>query len=129
VFALVPLIIGAAFALVGLVVLVVALGDLGHGMTVLVRRDEVVARHRVFGIPTATRRMAASAIVALDAEVGLRAGRRGGSAKFQCLVARDSTGAKLALAEGIRDPAVLRHLRDAIAAACRFRDGEGGGFR
>jgi hypothetical protein len=35
----------------------------------------------------------ASAIVALDAEVGLRVGRSAGSTRCQCLVARDSTGA------------------------------------
>ena len=108
------------FGLVGLLVAALGIGGLGHGLSVTADRDGITARHSVFGIPTRREAMAASAIREITGEVGMRAGRGAGSKAYKRLIARDSTGGRVTLADGIADPAVLRRIEAAVTAVTGY---------
>ncbi len=94
---------------------------LGNSLRVSVTQDEIVARRRVFGIALPARRLATAEVEAIEAEVPARSGVATNSTKYRDLVAKGPGRAKVIVAEGVRDPAVLEHLRRRILQAGRLR--------
>lgn len=109
------------FGLIGLLLVLLFVWDIGNSFTARITRDEISVSRRWFGIPTGRKGMPTSALASLDWKVGARAGNGAGSTKYQRLIARDSTGTNLTIADGIRDPIVARHIEDSVIAATRFQ--------
>jgi hypothetical protein len=108
------------FGLVGLLTSAMFVWELGNGLTTRITRQELSTERRLFGITISRRSMPAPSLKRLEWKVGMRAGRGAGSTKFQRLIGHDSTGGKITLAEGVRDPVMVRHLEELIARACHF---------
>jgi hypothetical protein len=120
-FALIPLVMSVVFWLFALGLTIATLYMLGNALEVRVTPEEIVSRRRLFGIPLPPRRLAAAEITALETEAPLRAGPATKQIKYRSLVAKGPGRHKLALAEGIRDPALLAHLRRTIHRAARLK--------
>jgi len=85
-----------------------------------VTREAMNTERRLFGVAIQRRSMSASALKRLQWKVGMHAGRGGGSTKYQRLIGHDSTGVKITLADGVRDPVLVRHIETLISETCRF---------
>jgi hypothetical protein len=109
------------FGLIGLLLVVLFVWEIGNSFTARITRDEIAVSRRFFGIPIGRRRISTNALTSLDWKVGARSGRGAGSTKYQRLVAHSSTNKKLTIADGIRDPAVARHIEKTIASITRFQ--------
>ncbi len=120
-FALVPLVMSVVFWLFAIGLTIATLYMLGNALEVRVTPEEIVSRRRLFGIPLPPRRLATAEIAALETEAPLRAGPATKQIKYRSLVAKGPGRRKLALAEGIRDPALLAHLRRSIVRAGRLK--------
>ena len=120
-FALVPLVMSVVFWLFAIGLTIATLYMLGNALEVRVTPEEIVSRRRLFGIPLPPRRLATAEITALETEAPLRAGPATKQIKYRSLVAKGPGRRKLALAEGVRDPALLAHLRRSIVRAGRLK--------
>jgi hypothetical protein len=121
IFALIPLVMAGVFWLVALGLTALTLYMLGNALEVRVTPEEVASRRRIFGIPLPPRRLAAGEIKALDTEVPMRSGPATKQTKYRDLVAKGPGRQKVVLADGIRDPVLLDHLRRAIVRAGRLK--------
>jgi hypothetical protein len=110
--ALVPSAMAVVFGLLGLLLLLAGLGDLGRSRYVQADRDGIAVSSRLFGLPAGREHMAATALDGFETEVGTRVGNRPGSTKIQRLVARDASGGRLVV-----DPALLRRLEEDLRSA------------
>lgn len=120
-FALVPLVMSVVFWLFAMGMTLWTLYRLGNALRVRVTPDEIVSQRRLFGIPLPPRRLASREITALETEAPLRAGPATKQIRYRSLVAKGPGRQKLPLAEGIRDPALLAHLRRTILRAGRLK--------
>ena len=108
------------FGLIGLLLVLLFIWEIGNSYTVRITRDEIAVARRFFGLPVGRRSFSAASLTSLDWKVGARAGRGAGSTKYQRLIARGSGAAKLTVADGIKDPAVARHIEKTIVEVTRF---------
>jgi hypothetical protein len=113
--AVVPGLIALVCGLLGLLLMLAGLRDLGRSRTVLAEASGITVTSRLFGLPFGTERLAK--VTGFDTEVGSRVGNGPGSKKVVRLIARDGSGGKLVVADGIRDPALLRRLIQDLASA------------
>ena len=120
-FALIPLVMSVVFWLFALGLTALTLYMLGNGLEVRVTPEAVVSQRRIFGISLPARRLAAGEIRALDIEVPMRAGPATKQTKYRDLVAKGPGRRKVVLADGIRDPVLLDHLRRTIVRAGRLK--------
>ena len=113
--AVVPALIALVCGLLGLLLILAGLRDLGRSRAVLAEASGITVTSRLFGLPFGTERLAK--VTGFDTEVGSRVGNGPGSKKVVRLTARDGSGGKLVVADGIRDPALLRRLIQDLATA------------
>ena len=108
------------FGVIGLLLTAMFIWELGNGLTTRVTREALSTERRLFGLVIQRRSMPASALKSLRWKVGMRAGRGAGSTKYQRLIGHNSTGGKITLADGVRDPILVRHIETLISETCRF---------
>jgi hypothetical protein len=113
-----------AFGLIGLLLVLLFIWEIGNSYSVQITRDEIAVARRFFGIPVGRCGFSTATLTSLDWKVGARAGRGAGSTKYQRLNARNSSGEKLTIADGIKDPVVARHIDKTIVEVTRFEKTE-----
>jgi hypothetical protein len=113
--AVVPGLIALVCGLLGLLLMLAGLRDLGRSRTVFAGHSGITVVSRLFGLPFGTERL--GGVTRFETEVGSRSGTGPGSKKTVRLIARDRSGGKLVVADGIRDPALLRRLEHALGHA------------
>jgi len=113
--AVVPGLIALVCGMLGLLLMLAGLRDLGRSRTVSAGPSGITVTSRLFGLPFGTERL--DGVRGFETEVGSRSGNGPGSKKVVRLIARDRSGGKLVVADGIRDTATLRRLERDLAAA------------
>ncbi len=105
---------------VGGLLMAAAVYLLGKSLSVQVTSDEIVAERRLFGVAVLRRKIAARSVVAIDTKVGMRINAGTRSTKYERLIARGAAGEKIAVADGLNDPAAVKQIRDAIIHVARL---------
>lgn len=108
------------FGLLGLVLVLLFIWEIGNSLHTKITREHIVVTRRWMGLPMGSTTISADRLAALEWSVGARAGRGAGSTKYQRLTVRDSSGTKATLADGIRDPALVRYIEDTLSAITKF---------